>query len=484
MRVLLVLPPSTLYPGDVHFISFPLGIGYLASILEKDKHNVQILDCVIEDQAPKRMNGNAYHIGLSWEEIKERIRKSQPDLVGISCSYSVDFNNARKIAKITKELGDIPVVIGGAHSSALPIDTLNDENVDYVVIGEGEETLSLLIESIEKQQLPEHIDGLGFKKNNKFLINPKKKFIENLDGLPLPARHLFPMDKYIYSRKIHGFLLKRQPYTTMITSRGCPQRCTFCTIHTIWGRKWRARSPKNVVDEIEHLVKEYGIREIHFEDDNISLSKSRMEAICDEIINRKLDITWATPNGISVKTLDENIIRKMKKSGCYRLFLAIESGNQFVLNRVIRKGLSLETVKSVNAMLKKFGIERNGCFVIGMPGETKENIRDTIDFAKSLDLDTACFSIATPYPGSELYNMCKEKIVNNDFSKFRLNSITMGTDLLSGIEIEKLRNRAYFEFEMNKFLKHPLNYLTKKQNYKTLSRYVKRTFENKFKTHV
>jgi anaerobic magnesium-protoporphyrin IX monomethyl ester cyclase len=474
MKVLLILPPSTLYPGDVHFASFPLGVGYLAAVLERDGHQVDILDCVIEDQTPKRNRDGTFHVGLSWENIEQAIRKYSPEILGISCSYSVDINNAKKIAEIVKRVAQIPVIIGGAHCSGLPLETLEEENIDYVAIGEGEETLSLLLQSIKKGEEPSHLDGLGYKKNGKLIVNPKRKFISQLDELPFPARHLFSMDKYINSKRIHGFQLKRTPYTTMITSRGCPNRCVFCTIHTIWGRKWRSRDPIRVVDEIEYLVKEYGIREIHFEDDNISLSKTRMARICDEIVNRKLDISWATPNGISVNTLDRDLIANMKKSGCYRLFLAIESGNQFVLDHIIKKGLSLEKVKAVSSVLKEFDIEVNGCFVIGLPGETKEHIQDTIDFAMRLGLDTVAFSIATPYPGSELYEMCKDNIISDDFSKFRLNIANMDTDSLTSPKIEQLRNKAYLQFQLNKFIKHPFDYLTTKQNYQTMARYAKR----------
>ena len=164
----------------------------------------------------------------------------------------------------------------------------------------------------------------------------------------------------------------------------------------------------------------------------------------------------------------------MKKSGCYRLFLAIESGNQFVLDHIIKKGLSLEKVKTINRILKEFAIEVNGCFVIGLPGETREHIQDTINFAKRLDLDTVGFSIATPYPGSVLYDMYKDNIISNDFSNFRLNIATMNTEFLNSKEIEKLRNKAYLEFQINKFLKHPFVYLTTKQNYRTIQRYAKR----------
>lgn len=484
MKVLLILPPSTLYPGDVHFASFPLGVGYLAAILERDGHHVDIIDCVVEDQTPKKNNDGTFHVGLSWSDIERQIGRYSPDILGISCSYSVDINNARQIARIAKDLAQIPVIIGGAHSCALPRETLEDENIDYVAIGEGEETLSLLLKRLENGDETRDIDGLCYKEDGDLIVHPKRKYINKLDELPLPARHLLPMDKYTKSKRIHGFQLKRTPYTTMITSRGCPNRCVFCAIHSIWGRKWRARDPIKVVDEIEHLVKEYGIREIHFEDDNISLSKTRMAKICDEIVNRKLDISWATPNGISVKTLDRSLITKMKKSGCYRLFLAIESGNQFVLDNIIKKGLSLEKVESVNQILKEFDIEVNGCFVIGLPGETKKHIQDTIDFAKRLDLDTVGFSIATPYPGSELYDMCKDNIISNDFSNFRLNIATMNTEFLSTREIEKLRNKAYLEFQISKFTKHPFKYMTTKQNYKTLQRYAKRLVGAKIGTYA
>lgn len=483
MKVMLILPPTTLYPGDVYFASFPLGIGYLAAVLEKEGHHIDILDCIIEDQTPKRNKNGTFHVGISWRDIEKEIRRCSPDVLGISCSYSVDINNAKKIAQIAKNIAGIPVIIGGAHSSALPYETLRDDNIDYVAIGEGEDTVSLLLKSIERAEECARIDGLGYRRNGEITVTPKKQFIKKLDKLPFPARHLFSMNKYIHSRRIHGFELKRTPYATMITSRGCPNRCVFCAIHTIWGRKWRPRDPIKVVDEIEHLVKEYGIKEIHFEDDNISLSKTRMVKICDEIVNRKLHISWATPNGISVNTLDSDLIAKMKKSGCYRLFLAIESGNQFVLDHVIKKGLSLEKVKSVRRALRDVDIEVNGCFVIGLPGETEEQIQDTIDFAKRLDLDTVGFSIATPYPGSQLYDMCKENIIRHDFANFRLNIATMNTEFLSSKEIEKLRNRAYLEFQVNKFLKHPFKYMTTKQNYRTLQRYAKRIIGAKIKKY-
>jgi len=474
MRILIILPPSTLHPGDVHFASFPLGIGYLAAVLERDGHQVDILDCVVEHQTPRKNEDGTCHVGLSWQEIERLIRKSAPDILGISCAYSVDINNARRIAAIGKKIAPVPVIIGGAHPSALPRETLEDDNIDYVVIGEGEKTLSLLLLCMERHQLPVEIDGLGYKTNGNIIINPKRSFITQLDELPFPARHLFSMGKYTFTKKIHGFQYRRAPFATMITSRGCPNNCIFCAIHVIWGRKWRPRDPIKVVDEIEHLVKEYGIREIHFEDDNISLSKTRMTKICDEIVRRKLDISWTIPNGISINTLDREIITKMKESGCYRLFLAIESGNQFVLDHIVKKGLSLEKVKSVNSILKQLHIEVNGCFVIGLPGETRKNIHETIDFALSLELDTVGFSIATPCPGSELYSMCKHNIVNQDFSNFRLNIATMNTDQLSGREIEQLHRKAYLRFQMDKIARHPLRYLTTRQNYETMARQVKR----------
>ena len=276
------------------------------------------------------------------------------------------------------------------------------------------------------------------------------------------------MNKYLEltkELKTDEFFGKRVPYTEMITSRGCPNRCVFCVIHKMCGGFWRARSPKNVVDEIELLFEKYGVKEIHFVDDNLTLDKHRMEEICDEILHRGLDISWATTNGVHVNTLDEALLRKMKKAGCYSLCIGIESGNPYVLNQLIKKGISLEKVSEVVKSTKRVGMDVNGFFVLGFPGETRKTIEDTIQFAKSLDLDGAYFSIATPYPGTELYDQCTSKgyIMNDSPLKLKQAYANITTEVLSTAEVEHLRKKAYSEFRLNRILKHPARLLRRRE---------------------
>lgn len=477
MQVLLIFPPITIYPEEDPPLVFPLGIGYLAAVLEQKGYHVHVIDCIAEREGFTRNEDGTIHVGLTWDELKKRIEKIDPDVVGISCLWTADYVNATRISEIVKEIDNIPVIFGGAHTTALPKETLENKNIDYVVIGEGELSLPALLEKIGQKESLKGIHGVGFKDNGKIHINPPIKYIENLDSLPFPAGHLFPMEKYLRSKKVHGYISKRQPVAQMITSRGCPLNCNFCTIHHIWGKKWRARSAENVVDELEYLVKKYGVREIHFEDDNISLNRKRMMEICDGIIERKLDIAWTTPNGMWVQTLDRELLEKMRDSGCYRVCLGIENGNQDFLNNVIGKRIDLKKVSTVVKDLRKVGIKSTGLFIVGIPGETKETILETIKFAKSLDLDDAVFSIYSPYPGAELYELCISKgyiPADMDYYRFKNKYSTLSTEYLSAEQTEALRNRALLEFQVNKIVKHPIRYFTNFENFRTIRRYLKR----------
>jgi radical SAM superfamily enzyme YgiQ (UPF0313 family) len=202
-----------------------------------------------------------------------------------------------------------------------------------------------------------------------------------------------------------------KPWTEILTSRGCPYNCVFCTHHIVWGKKWRGRSPENVVNEIEEVVKTYHVRQVDFLDDNMTLDPKRMEDICDLIVERKLKIEWFTPNGVRADTLSERLLTKMKKSGCKKIRVAPESGVQHVVDKIIKKNLDLKSVERAVALCKKVGI-RVGCFfVIGLIGETKENIKETINFAyklRKLGAESFVFSIATPIQGTELYEQAKQ----------------------------------------------------------------------------
>jgi magnesium-protoporphyrin IX monomethyl ester (oxidative) cyclase len=303
------------------------------------------------------------------------------------------------------------------------------------------------------------LKGAWSKVDGKIRKNSKREFIDDLDSLPFPAWHLLPIEKYIQVGQAHGSQ-KRKRYASMITSRGCPGRCVFCSIHSVWGYKWRARTPENVVSEIEKLVAEYNMREIHFEDDNLTLSKQRMAKICDLIVERGLDISWATPNGVAVQTLDLDILEKMKKSGCYHLSFGIESGDPYVLKKIIHKPLSLDKVKSVINWSKKLGIWTHGFFVIGFPGESPQSVQRTIDFSKETDIDSANFFIATPYPGTPLHFLASSKGSLNDcfdLAKLRTMDATMDTGYFKAKELPELQKRAYLEFMRYRVRREVLN---------------------------
>jgi magnesium-protoporphyrin IX monomethyl ester (oxidative) cyclase len=248
--------------------------------------------------------------------------------------------------------------------------------------------------------------------NGKPFLTAKQAVIEDLDSLPFPARHLLPMETYYLAVKenpLRGEISK--PYTIMITSRGCPYNCVFCSNCVVWGKKWRARSPKSVVDELEHVIKTYGIKQVDVSDDNLTLDKERMAQICELIVQRGLRVEWFTPNGVRADTLDEPLLRKMKRAGCKKIRLAPESGVQRVVDDVIRKNLDLKSVERAVIACKRVGIKVGCFFVLGLIGETKADIEETIKFAyklKKLGADNFIFSIAMPLYGTEFFEQAKQ----------------------------------------------------------------------------
>lgn len=451
MKVLLIFPPTTSSPENYPPIIPPLGIAYLAAVLEQEGIEVKIIDALLLGQESNaNCNREKNHFGMVWKEIGVEISKYRPDIVGISCLFSLQSKNSHKIAKIAKEVDkNIIVVAGGAHPSAVPIDMLQDVNIDFCVIGEGELTALELVKRLEISNDFSDIKGIGYKDKGEIIINPSRPLIAKLDELPLPARHLLPMEKYFGSKRSHSTIVNHYRCASMISSRGCPGKCTFCSIHTIWGNKWRARDPRHVVDEIELLVDRYKVKEIHFEDDNLTLNKKRMENICDEIINRDLDICWTTPNGVAINTLDDGLLMKMKNSGCYRLQFGIEHGDSEFRNNIINKPVDSNWAKRVVKVCKKLGIWTHGFFIVGLPGETDTTLKKTIEFAKELDLDTADFFMATPYPGTTLYKNCVENGYipeNIDWSDLTPSNPIIKTELFSSEEVKRWHEMAYREF--------------------------------------
>ncbi len=380
MKVVLTRPRY-----HTHLVTPPLGIGYLSSYLNKKGINCTIIDGLNRD--------------LSNKEIV-RLSKDA-DVVGISV-LSYYFIEAVDLSKKLKKAGKI-VVIGGPHASTLPLDTLKKTGADYVVIGEGEQVLFKLISQIKsgKKKKDIRMDGIISTHYKKAVFAP---FIEDLSILPMPDWE--QMDPRTYKKAPHGGLVTNFPVAPILTSRGCPYECKFCASPHLWKRKIRYRNPDDVVAEIEYLVNTMGVKEIHFEDDNFTLKRAHAEQVCRNIIKKKIRFAWCTPNGIRADKVDKKLLTLMKSSGCYLVAFGIESGNKQILQNIL-KHEDLQTIRQAVEMAHKVGLYTQGFFIFGLPGETKETIRETIDLAKSLPLDKAQFLLLDIIPGSALWQELK-----------------------------------------------------------------------------
>ena len=410
MKVLLVKPPYTNYRSAIGSSPYePLGLMYLASYIRHySDSEVKVIDALLTD-IEGRWEGDFYKVGWTDEMIKKAIADFQPDIVGISSMFTIHSKGCHDAARVVKEYNkDIPVFIGGAHASAFPDWSLKDNHVDFVIVGEGEQTLLEIIKLMKEKKPFINIPGLSYRKNNEIVNTGTRELIKDLDSIPFPARDLVDYKGYLYADYNYNHSMA-PPRATVVSSRGCPYRCTFCSIHALWKHSYRMRSPNNVVDEIELLVKEYGVREIAFFDDNISVNRKRMLELCEEIIRRKLNIRWCTPNGIAIWTLDKEVLLKMRKSGCYKLTFGIETGSKNTQKFIRKEQINLEKTKELIAYCNKIGIWTHSTFIIGFPYETEQDFMDTINYAISCGVDMGSFFIATPYPGTELYDIYEKE---------------------------------------------------------------------------
>jgi len=434
MKILFIHPPLT---GEERYGKFkevgsylpPLGLCYIAAVLEKQNIDVQIIDGLGEN--------------LSIDDICNMAKRYSPDYVGITIA-SIAYSCATVLAgTLKKELGDIPVIVGGPHVTIFREKALDSPHFDYGVIGEGEVTFLELIEALNKNQNVSRIDGILYKKRNEIFKTSSRPFINNLDELPLPARHLLP-PLTIY--RPTAMVYKKFPVTTMITSRGCPYNCIFC--NRIFGKYYRFNSAEYVVREMEILVKKFGIKEITFYEDNFPVNKKRVFKICALIKERQLNVRWSC--SANVNTLNKEMLMAMKEAGCWLVSIGIESGNEEVL-KFIRKDISPLKVKQVAQWASEIGIQLRGYFMIGHPIDTKKTIRQTIDFSKSLRLYTVNFCLQYLVPGSELYEIaplygetCYDfTMVSGHPSKEDLPFVPKG---LTTKYLLKIQGQAYREF--------------------------------------
>lgn len=377
----------------------PLGLGYLASALRKVGEDVAFIDLTLNP--------------MTNDEFKEYISDTRPDLIGISLMVRA-LPEVRKLITLINEVTDIPIVIGGPQVTIEPEFSLNYTRADYAVAGEGEQSM---------------VD-LAKKLNGRIII--KNRLVENLDNLAFPAWDLISPIKYNMNPVLTP--VKKTPIAPIITTRGCPYECSFCGGPLVWGKTFRKRSAKNIVDEIELLKDSFGVKEIFISDDNFTLSKQHAINLCKELIDRKLNIPWACPNGIRIDTADDELLGWMRRAGCYLVGFGIESGNQNILDKA-HKQLDLKRVKGAVESARRNKLMTYGFFIIGLPGETKKTIRQTIDLAKNLHLDRAYFNILIPFPGTEIFKLYSQKKKEVDWA-----NIDSGTGMIAeGIDYEDLK---------------------------------------------
>ncbi len=419
MKVILTRPNY-----HSHLITPQLGMGYISSYLKANGIETEIID--------------GLNLSLTNAEIADRCASA--DLVGINC-LSDYYPKVVELSHILKDRGHI-VVIGGPHASVLPMETLAGTGADCVVVGEGEQTMLELVEALEGKRSLTTIQGLVTRGAQTFT---KRPYLPDLDALPFPDWS--QMNPRTYKKAPHGGFVKKFPVAPITSTRGCPYECTFCASPDIWGRRIRYRSPKNVVDEIELLVKGYGVKEIHFEDDNLTLKRSHVEGICELILERKINVSWATPNGIRVDTIDEKLLRLMKKSGCYFIAFGIESGNESILKK-IKKETDLATITHAVHEAKKVGLMTQGFFIFGLPGETERTVANSIEYAKSIPLDKAQFLLLDVLPGSQIWKDNKARSLNSDSSKRSYQEVTWVPEGITREALEKAPSRAFKSFFM------------------------------------
>lgn len=379
MKVALILPEWKIvnpYP--------PLGLAYIGAVLEKEGHTVKIFDFTLERDK-------------SFENKTEDIIRFSPDIVGVS-AMTHSYTNALKVAQYLKDKTGASIVFGGPHPTIMPDDVMKNNFVDFVIIGEGEESFLKICQNFYSKEFS-GIDGLCYKEdgnngnNKKIIIQPKNNFVNDLDNIPFPARHLLKLDKYILTDDYGNQMV------TIISSRGCPYGCTYC-YKGLFGKMYRQRSSQNIVEEIKYCVEKFGYTSFYFIDDLFTLNAKRVEELTNAIKKEGLNIRWQCLARVNNATPE--MFKQMKDAGCYKVHFGIESGNQNILNRV-KKGITLDQVRNTVRYCKEAGIKTKGYFMIGMPGDTVDTMQNTLNFAKELELNDAMFSITTPFPGTQLW---------------------------------------------------------------------------------
>ncbi len=416
MRILLINPPNTgiLKAVGVHFP--PLGLLYLAAYLEREGYHPEVRDLCVDRVS------------------KGDIRFRDYDVVGIGTD-TTRYSNALRIAGAAKREGSV-VIMGGPHPCFVDEEVLKTNRVDFVVHGEGERTLHELLVELQKERAEfSHVKGISFVHNGQIVRTPRREFIEDLDQLPLPARHLIDMDDYRKTK------FGDRDITPMITSRGCPGNCSFCSSSAFFGRKWRGRSVPSILQEIEEIVYRYHFNAIAFVDDNFTLSPKRVMDLAKGIIQGNLDIWWWNFSRVDSIVRNEPMLREMRRAGAKTIYIGLESAHRTSLQE-FGKGSDVGMAERAMEVLRRNGFEIFASYILGGLSETAKAVNETIRWAKRLDTNVAQFSILTPYPGTALYEKVKDRIFRRPWTFFDAQHLVFKHDHISFIRLQWLLLKA------------------------------------------
>lgn len=450
MKVLLLNPPAS---GGVRIVRegrcmqrqgawtavwAPISLSLSAALLEKQGFKVKINDCIVEN--------------IGWVELKKVISDFGPDLVVFN-AVTPSIESDLSVARICKEIDSkIKTAAFGIHGTVLPEESLNMQlSLDFIIRGEPEFTLGELAIAIRENKDISSIGGISHRHGDRNIHNPARSFEDDLDKMPFPAWHLINPENY-------RMPFTDEPFLLVATSRGCPYSCSFCADNAYYGKKLRLRSPARIAEELAWVKEKFDISQFLFWAESFTLDRKFVVEVCDQIIVKKLSIKWVCNS--RVNNVDKEMLHKMKQAGCWMIGFGIESGSQKILN-MIGKKTTLEQSRKAVKLSKDAGLEVTGHVVLGLPGDTNETIRETIDFVKGIDPDFAQFYCAVPFPGSKLYIEAKEKgwINTSQWQRFEQNYSVLDLDAIKAKEIMEWRKRAYKEF-----------YLRPKMIFRTLSR--------------
>ena len=424
MRVLLISPINRTY-----VVMPSLGLGYIASVLRKEGHDVNILHCINEK--------------MTFKTFADYVKKTEYDIYAFQM-FSYDMLPVRKQVQIVKTHQPHSIcIVGGYHPSGDPEGVLHDLSlVDYAFVSEVEIGFPVLLSELEKKE-PEltKVPNLIYRSGGEYIINPIK-LVQNLDELPFPAWDL--MDPNSFPASPHGGFVKRFPSAPIIITRGCPSRCTFCAGKTIT-RKVRKRSAGNVIKEIKHLKEVFDVNDFLIEDENFTLHRRLLTEFCERLIDERIGIAWSCPSGVRIDTLTRDLLRLMQESGCYSVALGIEFGSQRI-HDLTKKGLTIDMIKEKCELFNEVNIKTTGFFLFGIPSETKDEMTETINFAKELPIQRAQFNNFMPLPGSAIYDELKKTDYQFNYDHYFVHDVAFEPEGITRKELKRNQRRAYFEF--------------------------------------